>query len=93
MEMARYLISEAARQTGVEAHVLRFWEEELQLEIPRNDQGHRYYTEEHIAVFEQIKTMKLQGFQLKAIKDSLERHQEAAAEAAPTIQEEQKEGT
>ncbi len=84
--MARYLISEAARQTGVEAHVLRFWEEELQLEIPRNEQGHRYYTEGHIEIFEQIKRMKLQGFQLRAIKDSLTQ-QVAAGEAAPTVQE------
>lgn len=74
--MSRYLISEAARQTGVEAHVLRFWEEELKLEIPRNEQGHRYYTQEHIHVFEQIKNMKLQGLPLKAIKDSLEPQQE-----------------
>ena len=72
IKMSRYLISEAARLTGVEAHVLRFWEEELKLEIPRNEQGHRYYTEEHIAVFEHIKNMKLQGFPLKTIKDSLE---------------------
>lgn len=74
--MSRYLISEAARQTGVEAHVLRFWEEELKLEIPRNEQGHRYYTEEHIAVFEHIKNMKLQGYPLKSIKDSLEQKQQ-----------------
>ena len=74
--MARYLISEAARQTGVEAHVLRFWEEELKLEIPRNEQGHRYYTEDHIRVFETIKNMKLQGFPLKSIKDSLEQKAE-----------------
>lgn len=84
--MARYLISEAARQTGVEAHVLRFWEEELKLEIPRNEQGHRYYTEGHIEIFEQIKRMKLQGFQLKAIKDSLVQ-QTAMGEAASTAQE------
>ena len=70
--MARYLISEAARQTGVEAHVLRFWEEELRLEIPRNEQGHRCYTEEHIRIFEKIKHMKLQGFQLKAIKEAID---------------------
>ena len=50
IKMSRYLISEAARLTGVEAHVLRFWEEELKLEIPRNEQGHRYYTEEDILV-------------------------------------------
>ena len=79
--MARYLITEAARQTDVEAHVLRYWEEELELEIPRNELGHRYYTEEHIQVFNHIKEMKAQGFQLKAIKDSLA---EAAKEAAAT---------
>ena len=78
--MARYLISEAARQTGVEAHVLRFWEEELKLEIPRNEQGHRYYTEGHIQVFEQIKRMKLQGYPLKSIKDSLEHGMEEETE-------------
>lgn len=86
--MARYLISEAARQTGVEAHVLRFWEEELMLEIPRNELGHRYYTEEHIAIFRQIQQMKEQGFQLKAIKDSLARstRESAAAVAAEPAQ-------
>lgn len=69
--MARYLISEAARLTDVEAHVLRYWEEELELEIPRNELGHRYYTEEHIAIFNHIKEMKVQGFQLRAIRESL----------------------
>lgn len=80
--MARYLISEAARQTGVEAHALRFWEEELELEIPRNELGHRYYTEEHIAMFMHIKEMKGQGFQLKAIRENLNRTASAESEAA-----------
>lgn len=35
MEEQRYLISEASRKTGTEAHVLRYWEEELALKIPR----------------------------------------------------------
>jgi len=69
--VARYLISETAHLTGVEAHVLRYWEEELELEIPRNELGHRYYTEEHIAIFNDIKAMKAQGLQLKAIKENL----------------------
>lgn len=90
--MARYLISEAARQTGVEAHVLRFWEEELELEIPRNELGHRYYTEEHIAIFNHIREMKAQGLQLRAIKESLARAAEsrrtqAAREAAASAGE------
>ena len=31
-----YLISDASRQVQVEAHVLRYWEDELGLPIPRN---------------------------------------------------------
>lgn len=50
-----YLISDASRQVQVEAHVLRYWEDELGLPIPRNELGHRYYTEFHIQLFRQIK--------------------------------------
>lgn len=64
----RYSISDAARQVGVEAHVLRYWEEELGFEIPRNTQAHRYYRETDIALLKRIKDLKEQGFQLRAIK-------------------------
>ena len=66
--MKRYIISDASKQVDVEAHVLRYWEEELDLEIPRNEMGHRYYTEENIKLLKNIKVLKDQGFQLKAIK-------------------------
>ena len=46
----RFGISDAARQVGVEAHVLRYWEDELGLAIPRNGQGHRYYREQDIHI-------------------------------------------
>ena len=62
------LISDAAKEVQVESHVLRYWEEELQLPIRRNAQGHRYYTEEDVERFRQIKNMKESGLQLKAIK-------------------------
>ena len=48
MEKVRYMISDAAALAGVETHVLRYWEEELDLTIPRNEMGHRYYTRENI---------------------------------------------
>ena len=66
-----YLISDASRQVQVEAHVLRYWEDELGLPIPRNELGHRYYTEFHIQLFRQIKQLKEQGYQLKAIRGIL----------------------
>ena len=71
MAEARYLISDAARQVGVETHVLRYWEDELELAIPRNDMGHRYYTDYHIRLFCQIRDLKDRGYQLKAIRNAL----------------------
>lgn len=68
MEEVRYMISDAANLLHVESHVLRYWEEELELEVPRNEMGHRYYTEENIRQFEQIRKLKEEGYQLKAIK-------------------------
>ena len=37
MAEIHYLISDASKKVDVEAHVLRYWEEELELPIPRND--------------------------------------------------------
>lgn len=62
------LISDAAKAVCVESHVLRYWEEELQLPIKRNELGHRYYTKEDVERFKNIKDMKERGLQLKAIK-------------------------
>ena len=61
-------ISDAAKEVKVESHVLRYWEEELHLPIKRNELGHRYYTEEDVKRFKEIKGMKERGLQLKAIK-------------------------
>ena len=68
-----YLISDAAKQVQVESHVLRYWEEELKLPIKRNEMGHRYYTQEDISRFQEIKDLKEQGLQLKAIRNMLQR--------------------
>lgn len=63
-----YLISDAAKLVDVESHVLRYWEEELQLPIKRNELGHRYYTTKDVERFREIKELKEQGLQLKAIR-------------------------
>lgn len=66
-----YYISEAAKKVQVESHVLRYWEEELQLPIKRNEMGHRYYTEQDVKQLQKIKALKEQGLQLKAIRTVL----------------------
>ena len=53
------------------ASVLRYWEEELKLPIRRNELGHRYYTREDVEQFREIKKLKQQGLQLKAIRTVL----------------------
>ncbi len=68
MDKVRYMISDAADMVHVESHVLRYWEEELDLSIPRNEMGHRYYTRDNIKEFQKIKDLKEQGYQLKAIR-------------------------
>lgn len=64
----RYIISDASRMLNVEAHVLRYWEEELAITIPRNEMGHRYYTENHINLLKNVRDLKKQGYGLRAIK-------------------------
>ncbi len=73
MDETHYSISETGKLVGVESHVLRYWEDELNLEIPRNAQGHRYYTELHIRLLQKIKTLKEKGYQLKVIEQVLDK--------------------
>ncbi len=68
MSETRYMISDMAKKVDVEAHVLRYWEEELDIGVSRTELGHRYYTEEDIRLFRKIKELKERGLQLKAIK-------------------------
>lgn len=68
MGEVRFMISEAAKQVKVESHVLRYWEEELDLEIGRTEMGHRYYTKDDIQLFRCIKKLKDEGMLLKDLK-------------------------
>lgn len=64
----RYMISDAAKKVEVEPHVLRYWEDEIGIEILRNEMGHRYYRKEDILLLRSVRDLKEKGFQLKAIK-------------------------
>ncbi len=68
MEKMQYVISDASKLVDVEQHTLRYWEDELKLDIERSALGHRLYSEDDINTFKKIKALKEQGFQLKAIK-------------------------
>ena len=64
-----FTVRQAVELTGVKSHVMRYWEEELELSIHRNEMGHRYYTANDIQLFLNIKELKSRGLQLKAIRE------------------------
>lgn len=68
MDKIHYIISDAAKELHVEAHVLRYWEEELSLKIPRNKMGHRIYGPKEMDLFRQIMKWKEEGLSLKEIQ-------------------------
>ena len=61
MGEVRFMISEAAKQVNVESHVLRYWEEELDLTIGRTEM-------DDIQLFCCIKKLKNEGMLLKDLK-------------------------
>ena len=61
MKEKRRMISEAARQLGLETYHLRTWEEEFSLTIPRNEKGYRCYGDKEIHTFERIRDMRNAG--------------------------------
>ena len=69
MGEVHFMISEASKRVNVETHVLRYWEDELNLTIGRTEMGHRYYTEDDVRLFNCIKELKEQGMQLKDLKE------------------------
>ena len=79
MKEERYLIKEAAALVGVESHVLRYWEEELKMDIRRNGMGHRYYTKKDIELLVKVRNLKEKGLQLKAIRNYLDMRREQLA--------------
>lgn len=63
-----YTISEVSDLTGYAPHVLRYYEKEFQIEVPRNDSNHRYYTVKEIELIQYIKMLQDKGFNNKQIK-------------------------
>lgn len=63
-----YTISEVSDLTGYAPHVLRYYEKEFQIEVPRNDSNHRYYTVKEVELIQYIKMLQDKGFNNKQIK-------------------------
>ncbi len=70
--MDKLLIGELAKRAKVNKETLRYYERKgLIPEPPRNDSGHRQYSEIEVKMTEFIKRTQSLGFSLKEIKDLL----------------------
>ena len=67
------MIKDAVKELKIEAHVLRYWEEELNLNIKRNSMGHRYYDDKDIRLFKEINNLRESGVSLKDIRLAIEK--------------------
>ncbi|WP_152802479.1 helix-turn-helix domain-containing protein [Alkalibaculum sporogenes] len=79
MGLKKHTISEVATLLDYEAHVLRFYEREFNIAVPRNKNNRRQYTTKEIETFQYIKTLKEQGYNNNQIKQILK---------SPTVEEE-----
>ncbi len=72
-----YSIGEVSERTGLEAHVLRYWESEFPMLNPRkNRAGRRVYTEEDIRTVERIEVLlRDDKFTIDGARQVLEREQ------------------
>lgn len=68
-----YSIGEVSEMTGLETHVLRYWETEFEELKPRkNRAGHRTYTSEDIRIVERIRyLLKQRGWTIKGAQRAL----------------------
>ena len=64
-------ISEAAEVTGYPPYVLRFYEKEFNLKVPRSDNNQRFYTQREIDMMNKIKILKDRGVSNNRIKQEL----------------------
>ena len=69
---SRYSITELSESLNITDHALRYYEKEFGLEIPKDGRGRRFYPTKLANLMYQIKAMRDQGLELKAIRKILE---------------------
>lgn len=68
----KYTITELSEKLKITDHALRYYEKEFKLIVPKDDRGRRFYTSEISNIMFQIKAMRDDGLEIKAIKRILE---------------------
>jgi DNA-binding transcriptional MerR regulator len=83
-----YSISEVCELTGLEQHVLRYWEAEIpQLRPKKNSAGNRAYREKDIELIRRIKSLLYdEKLSIQGAKQRLTEERKTGKQAAPSIQ-------
>lgn len=68
-----YTIKDLSKITEIKITTIRKYENDFDLKIPRNEMGHRIYTENEIQVYKKIKTMKERGAGTELIREIISR--------------------
>jgi DNA-binding transcriptional MerR regulator len=61
MKENKRMIGDVSKELGVPKHTIRAWENELQLDIPRDEKGYRYYGDHEMYILRKITDMKRHG--------------------------------
>lgn len=86
MEEKTYSITKLADLLNISDHTLRKYENDFNLKIPRNDMGHRYYTEKEVELFKRILDWKEKGFNKTTINNLLNHSVEALEQKEKAIE-------
>lgn len=68
----RYTITELSEYLKITDHTLRYYEKEFNIKIPKDSRGRRVYSAGLANIMYQIKSMREQGLEIKAIKKIME---------------------
>ena len=61
-------LQEVAQQVQMTKRAIKYYEEKGLLQVEKDENGYRRYTEEHIAVLQQIQVYRKLGMELSAIQ-------------------------
>lgn len=67
-----YSLKEACDKTGYKASVIRYYEKEFSIDIPRDESGRRYFTMAELDKFNYIKQLQEKGYTNTQIKKMLD---------------------
>lgn len=64
-------ITQASELLNIKDVTLRKWEKDFKINIPKNELGHRYYTQKELDLLKQIKDFKDNGYTISQIQTIL----------------------